>query len=266
MPGFPKRTLSALTAIAFCGTLYSVIYETYLDTSNPLLTHLPHHLHSTHYFASKRNALNVHFTKKLWLWTTGAFFALYWTSPPIVQTTRRLLKYFIETAVWLLFTGWFFGPSLLERVTASTGGECVAHLPSGAVVTLPQEFCFTKSTVSPSTHPALFGAPLLLPSEDWRQVPRLRRGHDVSGHLFLLTMSILFLTEQLGYSFALRENRSNTRVPWPPLHKWALAANVLIIFVALFASYTTSVYFHTPLEKFTGFRKFLASSLRACLF
>ncbi|KAJ3519592.1 hypothetical protein NM688_g9279 [Phlebia brevispora] len=237
----------SVSAIVFFGTVYSVVYDTFLDTSNPLLTHLPHPLHHTHYFASKRNWLNVLFTKKLWAWTSAAFFALFFTSPPSVRTKSRLFKFFLETAMWLLFTGWFFGPSLLERVTASTGGECVVHLPSGAVVTIPSDYCFTKSTISPATHPNLFTAPLMLPDDGWAQIPRLRRGHDVSGHLFLLTMSILFLSEQFQYSFASEVST------WPQYHKWAVVSNFFVVVTALFATYTTSIYFHTPFEKFTGF-------------
>ena len=81
MPIFPRKTIIALSTIVLFGTAYSVVYSTYLDTSNPLLTHLPHPLHKTHYFASKKNLLNVLFIKKLWGWTSAAFLALYFTSP-----------------------------------------------------------------------------------------------------------------------------------------------------------------------------------------
>ncbi|KAF7790402.1 hypothetical protein EIP86_001357 [Pleurotus ostreatoroseus] len=249
MTTFPRKTLATVSAIVFFGTIYSVLNSTFLDTSNPLLTHLPHPLHHTHYWASKTNWLNVLFTKKLWGWTTATFLASYFTSPPSARTKRRMFAFLIETGMWLLFTGWFFGPSLLERVTASTGGECVLNLPSGAVVTVPSDYCFTKSTISPVTHPGLFSASLALPESTWKQVPRLRRGHDVSGHLFLLTMSILFLSEQLQYSFT-REVAT-----WPQYHKWAVVANFVVLAAALFATYTTSIYFHTPFEKFTGFRE-----------
>lgn len=101
--------------------------------------------------------------------------------------------------MWLLFTGWFFGPSLFDRLTYSTGGECLVYLPSGALVTVPSELCYTRSTVSAATHPDLFAASLTPLADDWRQVPRLGRGHGVSGHMFLLTMSMLFLAEQVSH-------------------------------------------------------------------
>jgi hypothetical protein len=263
---FPRKTLIALTTVVVFGTAYSVVYKTYLDTSNPLLTNLPHPLHKTHYFATKANFLNVLFIKRLWAWTSAAFLALYLTSPMSLQTRERLYKYFAETAMWLLFTGWFFGPSLLDRVTASTGGECIAHLPSGAYITVPSELCYRKSTISLSTHPELFQTSLTPPEDSWHDVPRLRRGHDVSGHLFLLTMSVLFLTEQVSYSFRrLQATGGRPDTAWSQPHKWAIVATLAIITLEFFATYTTSVYFHTPFEKFTGFCESIISSLRTTL-
>ena len=260
MPPFPTKTFALLSAVVLCGTAYSVLHDTYLDTSNPLLTHLPHHLHHTHYFASKRNPLNVWFTKKLWGWVTLAFLALFTTSPPHTRRVAltRVLQFLAATAVWLGFTGWFFGPALLERLIANTGGECVVHLPSGAVVSVPADFCYSSTRLSPDTHPTLFNAPLLLPGKgEWAQVPRLRRGHDVSGHLFLLTMAILVLSEQLRYSFArpgpTNTKNKNTSPKWPKYHTYAFIATLLVLATAFLAAGTTSVYFHTPLEKFSGF-------------
>lgn len=163
--------------------------------------------------------------------------------------------------MWVLFVSWFFGPSLLERVTASTGGECVVHLPSGSLLTVPSEFCFTKSTVSPSTHPELFSTMSAMPifPNGWSQVPRLRRGHDVSGHLFLLTMTILFLTEQLSFSFSwLRAIGRNSNNKWSGWHFFAVTFTIGVISLAYLASWTTSLYFHTPEEKFSGFGEYLS--------
>ena len=70
-----------LSAIVVFGTAYSVLFGTYLDTSNPLLTHLPHPLSDTHYFASKKNFLNVYFIKKAWGWTSAVFLFSWFTTP-----------------------------------------------------------------------------------------------------------------------------------------------------------------------------------------
>ncbi|KZT71029.1 hypothetical protein DAEQUDRAFT_157008 [Daedalea quercina L-15889] len=247
-------TLIIITAIVGLGTLSSVVNNSYLDTSNPLLTALPHPLHATHYFANKKNPLNVLFIKQIWGWTTVAFVSLFFTSPPTTRKLQRLAQYAAATAVWLGFTNWFFGPAVLERLIVSTGGECVVNLPTGAVVSVPNEFCYTKSTISSATHASLFPAAVTLPGSDWHATPRLRRGHDVSGHIFLLTMSILFLVDQLRASFS-SSSPGAQRVDrrWPPYHKYAVAFNGLVILLGLFASYTTSIYFHSPFEKLTGY-------------
>ncbi|KAJ8488608.1 hypothetical protein ONZ51_g3432 [Trametes cubensis] len=243
LPDARKVAFAVLTSIVFFGTIYSVSNDTYLDTSNAFITALPHHLHTTHYFASKKNPLNVYFTKKLWAWISVTFLAHYATSPPAIRSKVRLVQYGIATAIWLAFTSWFFGPPVFDRLTASTGGECVLHLPSGAVVSVPTQYCYTKSTISVSDT-ALFPASLVLPDGDWSGVPRLRKGHDVSGHIFLLILSTLFLVNQLRLSF---------NVAWPRSHRWAVVLGGAVTCAALLATYTTSVYFHTPFEKFTGY-------------
>jgi len=242
-------SLVSISSILALGTLYSVYYSTYLDTSNPLLTHLPHPLHATHYFASKSNFLNVLFIKQAWAWTSAAFLFLFFTSSSQSRTKTRILKYAIVTASWLAFTGWFFGPALFERTIVATGGECVLVVPqSGDVLNVPVEYCYTKSTLSPSTHPSLFttlsDANIL--STPWTARPRLRRGHDVSGHVFLLTMSVLFLADQLKLSL-------DSPVPWSLLHRRAVLTTLALIATWLFATGTTAVYFHSPGEKISGY-------------
>lgn len=235
---------TAISAIVLFGTIYSVTFNTFLDTSNPLVTHLAHPLSHTHYFASKTNVLNVYFIKKVWAWTTAAFFFSWFTSPPQARANTRLIKYLTLTSIWLLFTAWFFGPPLLDRVIVASGGQCVIPMPTGDPVTVPNEYCYTKSTISASSHPQLFWTP---PPPEWRGgVPRLRRGHDISGHMFMLTMSTLFLADQLRPSL-------RSRV-WSTLHGWAVAMNIALIIVWLFATYFTSIYFHSPMEKITGYR------------
>ncbi|KAJ6587064.1 inositol phospholipid synthesis and fat-storage-inducing TM-domain-containing protein [Mycena vulgaris] len=236
----------AVSSIVLLGTAYSVLYNTYLDTSNPLLTHLPHPLSKSHRWASKGNPLNVYFIKKAWGWTSAAFLLAWSTGPLSTRTATRLARWLTATAIWLVFTAWFFGPALIERIVLASGGECFVSLPSGEALSLPAEYCHAHVAVSPVTHPALFTSQssFVLPSE-WRATPRLRKGHDVSGHIFLLTLSILLLAQQLAPSFRL------TR--WSTPHTVAVWANSALICIWLFASGTTSVYFHSPGEKITGY-------------
>ena len=247
-PNLTKVSLCAISLALSAGTLYSLLNSTYLDTSDPLLAHLPHPLQSTHYFANKANPLNTIFIKKAWGWTSGAFALLYATSPSHAKSWSRLLQYLTVTLAWLAFTAWFFGPPLVERVVVASGGRCVVTVPvSGEVIQVPFEHCYAKTSLSPVTHPTLFTS---LTTDfntisPWSARPRLREGHDVSGHVFLLTMSILFLVDQITHSFK--------SAFWTATHGLAVAANVILIVVWMLATLTTALYFHSPFEKFTGF-------------
>jgi len=244
MPDVRLVVFCSLAVVVASATVYSVLHDTYLDTSNPLLTHLPHPLGKTHYYANKANYLNVYFIKKAWAWTSAAFLFSWITSPPSTRTAERVWKWVAQTAMWLVFTTWFFGPSLFERAILASGGECLLTLPAGDLVVVPAEHCFTKSYLSPQNHPHLFAATSAL-APNWSATPRLRRGHDISGHIFLLIMSTLFLVDQLRFSF--RVDRRSA------LHTVATVLNIALIGLWLFATYTTSLYFHSPLEKVTGF-------------
>ncbi|KAF9792711.1 inositol phospholipid synthesis and fat-storage-inducing TM-domain-containing protein [Thelephora terrestris] len=244
-----KLYLGAISLVLSVGTLYSVVNSTYLDTSDPLLAHLPHPLQSTDYFANKANPLNTVFIKNAWGWTSGAFALLYATSSARTQSWNRLLQYVVATLAWLAFTSWFFGPPLIERVIVASGGQCVVVVPgSGEIIDVPFEHCYTRSPLSPATHPTLFASLTsdFTPPNPWSARPRLRKGHDVSGHIFLLTMSILFLADQLTHSW-----RSPTR--WSLPHTLAVNANAALIAIWMLATCATALYFHTPLEKFSGF-------------
>ncbi|KAF8919744.1 inositol phospholipid synthesis and fat-storage-inducing TM-domain-containing protein [Mucidula mucida] len=242
MPDIRIAAAAVVSATVLIGTAYSVVYGTYLDTSNPLLTHLPHPLGKTHYWASKSNFLNVYFIKYAWGWTSVAFFAL-------------LAKWTAETCAWLVFTSWFFGPALIERFIVASGGDCFVSLPSGDVITVPQEYCFAKTHINPVDHADLLAsseASFSVPPE-WRGKPRLRKGHDISGHIFLLAMASLFLIDQLRVS--LRRHSE----PWSALHTYAVWANVALVGLWLLACSTTSIYFHSPFEKITGLLLGIAS-------
>lgn len=267
MPDLRTYTIIATGVVVSWATYLSVRNNTYLDTSNPILTSLPHPLHDTHYFANKKNLLNVVFIKKAWGWTSAAFFALFFMSTPksvtpsttgtFSWTFRRLMQYALATACWLFFSAWFFGPPVLDRVITASGGECVLHLPGphGAYIPVPPEYCTNRVRISPLSHPELFPSPLLGAAEllskvgspsGWADIPRLRRGHDVSGHIFLLTLSICFLADQLRQTW----NAKGKKGEW---YDVGLLANVAMLCLWFFASWVTSLYFHSPLEKITGY-------------
>ena len=234
-----RIAIFVVTAVVVAhGTYYSLQNSTYLDTSDPFLTSKPHHLASTHTLASKRSLLNVVFLKWSWAWTTLSFVLLLLTSP--AKRTRRFLQWALATGAWFVLTAWFFGPSLLARLITASGGECGLHI-GGAFVPIAHTYCSPSLPVAPSTHPELFPAVFVGPEEQsYPLIPRLRRGHDVSGHVFLLTLSALFLTDQL------RQTRTSAS-------RYAIGASTALLSLWVFSLWVTSVYFHAPSEKISGF-------------
>jgi Inositol phospholipid synthesis and fat-storage-inducing TM len=73
---YTRLSLALLFVALVLGTAYSVFFNTYLDTSNPLIAHLPHPAQDTSYFARKSNVFNRVFVKRAWGWTVGVSVAL----------------------------------------------------------------------------------------------------------------------------------------------------------------------------------------------
>lgn len=124
------------------------------------------HLHNVHnvtpmrsaYFARKSNIFNQYFVKKAWGWTVGLYLLHLATSPgrppipspaasagrinPALHATpmskrrsraQRLTALIISTLAWLIFSAWFFGAALGDRIIQYSGGICSIPLPEGTV-------------------------------------------------------------------------------------------------------------------------------------
>lgn len=252
--------LTLISAAVIGGTLYSLITNTYLDTSDPLLAHLLHPLHHQTIFAQKSNVFNTVFVKKAWGWTSFAFLIVWLTSPSEQRTSDEWLKWGAATWVWSSFVLWFFGPGLFHRVWIASGGECMIRLPDGhepTILQVPPEYCVSRTLISPQTHPGLFTSIVeanIAPT--WKTSAKIYRGHDISGHIFLLTLSVLFLHDQLQPAWkTLAFRRYNSSQ-----YKVAVGFATLLMSFWLFMILMTSVYWHTPFEKLSG----LGMSCLAC--
>jgi hypothetical protein len=117
----PLLTFVLLLSTLAAGIAYSVHYDTYLDTSDPLIAHLPHPSHADSYFARKSNVFNQLFVKKAWGWTSLAFFLIYGTSSSgNKRSLARLGTWFATTSLWGLFTS---GSSALPSSNASSSTQ-----------------------------------------------------------------------------------------------------------------------------------------------
>ncbi|KAK4704362.1 hypothetical protein P7C70_g1841, partial [Phenoliferia sp. Uapishka_3] len=216
------------------------------------------------YFSDKRNLLNVYFVKYGWAWTTGVV-ALYLfstlSSPSPTFRQNRAIKiirrYTIATAYWYILTQgtWFLGygsgPALAHQILMYTGAECVpAHIESGQLLGT------SESGMGKSPGEMLRAPGVCNPrnGEYWKG------GHDVSGHTFMMVHAILLIVEVVGPSLAaslptfLRDQRAgeNWRETTTPI-KWATRIAMGLVGLWWWMLLMTSVYFHTPSEKLSGF-------------
>ncbi|XP_038162549.1 fat storage-inducing transmembrane protein 2 [Cyprinodon tularosa] len=171
------------------------------------------------YFSSSRNFINVYFVKFSWGWTLlllTPFLVLCGYSAPALG--KRLLSLAVATAVWYVCTGTFFW---IEDFT----GSC---FESKASVLALSEFASKSACRRAGFH--------------WR-------GHDISGHSFILTYASLLIMEEtspMNLRTSALSEASKTL-----LNLLYVALNLIVLtWVWMFAC--TSVYFHDPKDKFLG--------------
>ncbi|GAA99892.1 uncharacterized protein L969DRAFT_50945 [Mixia osmundae IAM 14324] len=211
---------------------------------------------------------------------------------------RELKRYTAATIIWLLLTTWFFGPSVIDRIMVASGGVC---LPSAVATSmtdqsvlhaynasqpLPHSFCFSRGLHAAGSSPMasvpfIKASSKLSPSEATlaAQHQALRRqmkaqgirtywqgGQDISGHLFLLSMSVIFLMPSLHLALrnlaritSLSHDRQQAATQLAAVA--SSAAVIALVSLWWWMMLMTSVYFHTPLEKVIGITFGLLSGL-----
>ena len=187
--------------------------------------------HPDSYFAHATNLLNLVFVKNGWLWTSLAFG---WHVSRLRPGLRRgaALRWVLATVVWILVTQWAFGPALTDRTMTLTGGVCeiASQVAEGSVDAQDAE---SKTQ-----------AAAILTNAACRKLHgKFRGGHDLSGHVFLLTHASLFLVyEALPMALAGSD----------ALYTWPTRAMACVVASWWWMLLMTAAYFHTPKEKFTG--------------
>ncbi|THW57902.1 hypothetical protein D6D19_10476 [Aureobasidium pullulans] len=274
-PWYPTFLEAILLAIypftLVLGSLFSVLNTTTRNTpySGDLQSHPPSIAPS--YFALKSNVFNVYFVKIGWFWITGAFFLFCFTHSSLgprfkptltARRARALIRYTAVTAVWCAVTQWFFGPPIIDRGFRLTGGQC-------AIIYNDDPINNAKQNQMSDTREIFTHAACKIAGGSWRG------GHDISGHVFILilgsAMLWLEILPDVLRNGGLREDRrirmhdgavktaavethdekGNVHVP----SELGLGVRVALCIAGLswWMLLMTAAYFHTWLEKFTGF-------------
>ncbi|KAI7942307.1 hypothetical protein MJO28_012334 [Puccinia striiformis f. sp. tritici] len=230
------------------------------------------------YFANKNNFFNQKLVKLAWAWTSFAvwfhslsiasFYYGHHSDPklytkkqqlasknhPSNHVRRILCLHLVASTVWICLTQWFFGSSLIERVLILSGATCVPSLKPAL------------STLNINPQPAHLEN--LYCQHRWgRRLPGLDQfilstykpywseGFDISGHTFLLSFSILLIissiTPSLRHLYTNQETKEDRLIN---SRNWRIAiyCNMGLCFIWWWMILMTSLYFHGPVEKFSG--------------
>lgn len=138
------------------------------------------------YFARKSNLFNVYFVKRGWGWTTAALLAFVFLHPAVAAPrvrARAVARWAVLTAWWALVTQWCWGAPLIDRGFRWTGGQC--DIAALEVVAGTADAAEVLTAVACK---AVGG--------------RWRGGHDISGHVFLLTLGSALLMHEVLWPLA----------------------------------------------------------------
>ena len=272
------------------------------------------------YFANKRNIVNVLLVKKAWGWTTLAW-GVHWVYGIIAAQKqqqaggrnvgmstldkrryiyRPVKRYLTATILWLLFTTWFFGPSLSDRLLVLSGAQCVPSSMSSTHAAGSAASPETAQTANEPNHAildhthCLSRSPMARASDDISSNSELAKGassasgskhsqhnraywkggHDISGHSFLLTHSSLFLMTEIAPTLSVlletatgqpsgaqtRQGRltptmsaARSRIESTLGRRYAALGVTVLVSIWWWMLLMTSLYFHTPQEKVSGF-------------
>lgn len=190
-----RFTFIVLLFSVLLASLYSELHNErgLLTTRSRLPSSFTATLTTANYFANKRNIFNQWFVKQGWGWTTSAAIVYLGSAQWDTMTTKdgkamtkvglnlvgSLKKWFIASVYWYYLTQatWFIvgsGASVSHYLLTASGGKCTDYS--------------TKKIVEGDCR----GAGLYF-----------ENGHDVSGHVFLLSFASLLLVTVISPSLPL---------------------------------------------------------------
>jgi hypothetical protein len=204
------------------GLVIASIYPITLALATAFYLLSPSPASSESYFSQKKNIFNILFVKYAWFWTTVAFLG-HVSRLRHSSLSKAALRWGIATFWWIAVTQWFFGPPIMDRAFMWSGGACET----------------LDRVNSQETDLGMGKGKLLLTSVACKMAGgKWSGGHDLSGHVFLLTHASLFLWSEV--------------LPALKVGRWQGKENgVVLAVVAIWwwMLLMTGIYFHTWKEK-----------------
>lgn len=173
-------------------------------------------------------------------------------------------------------------------------GSELAETQEGTLLHLPSTFCTLRKPLTETTHPELFdllgksvsdaaasvsesvSASSSMPSQLSSLIPRWRKGFDISGHAFLLTLAAILLSRELGptwrrWAGVAQDQPKRVQVDGGVkranggassrdnvvglVHTISGVVGTVLVGVWIGMLGVTGLYFHDPPEKLSGLRE-----------
>lgn len=143
---------------------------------------------------------------------------------PVPVAARQLRRFLLNTGAWVVVNFWFFGPLVVERLNAATGGHCEEN---SVVVAIGMHMCKDSTRYV------------------WVD------GFDLLGHYyFIVTLSLWLLHNRTNMPLAAERENVGSVSRSALSFVQMLSAWLLTVWFLEFC--ITSIFFHTVGERFAG--------------
>lgn len=211
------------------------------------------------YFTSRGNLVNRFFVKQGWFWTLFTYFNIIYNKVRRRIIQRKvilisILRVSLITICWLLFTQWFFGPPLMDRIFVLTGGQCTNI--QEASIPLSLKNLFEVSTNGNGLAENILTSKSISSASCRRMKGSWEGGHDPSGHVFLLTLSssllILESIELYTSEDNLLESILHQNLSWVQIITHPTMLTLVVVVSGLSMLLMTIIKYHSFNEQITG--------------
>lgn len=209
------------------------------------------------YFTSKGNILNTYFVKFGWFWTLATYLNIILNKLKSGSISNRkfILSFFRVILIsigWFLFTQWFFGPPIMDRVFVLSGGKCSSVQNTNIPDVLKNLF-----QSSPNSDIILYDSKRISSATCKKLKGKWEGGHDPSGHVFLLTLSVCLLIwetiEFYNVEDEIIHDFFNNVITFNQMLREPIMVTSLVVITALSMLFMTVLKYHSLGEQLAGF-------------